>query len=281
MKILRLIRWPNCLIAGLTVMCGIILLPELPPTAAVILAIVCAISLTALGNIDNDLADIQSDKINHPNRPLAYGTITKTTAIALLIIFSIISLVTAFLLNSRCFLIVVSAVILLLTYNHALKRVPLLSNIIIALIGGMAFIFAGSLDVGFNIMEINLLTSGAIIAFLFHLGREIIKDLQDREGDIAVKIKTFANSVVLKYVKLFVGSIFLILFVYVIFMIQFLKLRIVFCVSFLFGVVIPLIVLACRFWNNDSNKSYHFISIALKILMPIGLLTLLLARFGI
>ena len=280
MNYLKLIRWPNCLISSLTVFCGVLLLPELPPTNAILLAVVSAFGLTAFGNIDNDLTDIKADSVNHPHRPLSSGKIKRNTAIILAIFFAILSIATSLLLNFRCFLIVLSAVILLAAYNHSLKKVPLLSNIIIAIISGMAFIFAGYLSSEFHFTEINLLTSGAIIAFLFHLGREIIKDLQDRKGDKSVNIKTFANIVVLKYVKLFVVAIFLILIAYVIFVIQFLKLGIVFSVSFLFGVCLPLIVLLLRLWNNDSNKSYHFISIALKVLMPVGLAVLLLARYG-
>jgi len=85
----------------------------------------------------------------------------------------------------------------------------------------------------------------------------------------------------LKYVKSFVTIVFVILVGYVVLMVQILKLEIVFSVSFLFGIIIPLIALLFKFWNNATIKSYQNISTALKILMPIGLVTLLLARYGV
>ena len=146
MNYLKLIRWPNCLISALTVICGAFLLPELPPTKSILLAVVSAFGLTAFGNIDNDLADLKADRINHPRRSLSSGKIKRHTAIILSIFFAMLSMTTSLLLNFRCFLIVLSAVILLLAYNHNLKKVPLLSNIIIAVISGMAFIYAGYLS---------------------------------------------------------------------------------------------------------------------------------------
>jgi len=281
MSYLKLIRWQNCLIAALTVLCGAFLLPHLPQVKTILIGIAAAFCLTAFGNMDNDIMDIKSDSVNHPARPLPSGALKKNSAFIFAVVTVITGVVLSGLVNLKCLLIAAVATILLIIYNHWLKNVPLLSNVVIALISGLTFIFAGFLDSKFNILEINLITSGAIIAFLFHLGREIVKDLQDTAGDKSVNIKTFANQSVLKYVKLFVTIAFVILIVYVVLMIQILKLEIAFSVSFLFGIMIPLIVLLVRFWNNATVKSYQYISTALKILMPIGLATLLLARYGI
>lgn len=277
---LRLMRWQNCLITALTVLCGVFLLPLLPPLNKILIGIAAAVCLTAFGNINNDIMDIQSDGVNHPGRPLPSRALTRSSAIRLAVIVIIPGVVLSGFLNLRCLIIAIIALILLLAYNHRLKKVPLLSNLIIAAISGLTFIFAGCLDSKFKILEINLISSGALIAFLFHLGREVIKDLQDFAGDKLVDNKTFANHAQLKYVKLFVIAVFAILIVFIIFMILFLKLEIIFCVSFLIGIVIPLIVLMVMFWNKSTAKSYQTISRALKILMPIGLATLLLARYG-
>jgi len=280
-NVLKLIRWQNCLIGSLTVLCGLFLLPELPQIKTILIGIAAAFCLTAFGNIDNDIMDIKSDRVNHPDRPLSSGALKRNSAIILAIVTVTMGVILSGLMNLKCLMIAVVAVILLVAYNHRLKKVPLLSNILIAVISGLTFIFAGFLDSKYNVLEINLITSGAIIAFLFHLGREIIKDLQDTAGDKSVDTKTFANRVVLKYVKLFVTIVFVILIAYVVIMIQILKPEIAFSVSFLFGILIPLIVLLVRFWNNATVKSYQYISTALKIMMPIGLATLLLARYGV
>lgn len=132
------------------------------------------------GNIMNDYFDIEVDKINHPDRPLPSGKISKETALILAVLFFAFGYVVAFLsFNLLLSLIVILAIVLLLSYEWKAKKEGLVGNIIISFLVALIFIY-GSLSVRFSYLVLIF----AFMAFLANLSREIIKDVEDVEGDI-------------------------------------------------------------------------------------------------
>ena len=78
-------------------------------------------------------------------------------------------------------------IVLLTLYTPFLKPKMLLGNITIALMGGFTFLWGGI--TGGHIVKA---IYPATFAFLMHLSREIVKDVEDLEGDTSVGIKTLA-----------------------------------------------------------------------------------------
>jgi len=279
--LLKLIRWQNCLITILVVIVAILLLPDHPAPAVFVLAALAAAMIAAYGNILNDLVDLESDRINHPQRPLPAGKISPSSARFWLFGFLIIGLVMAARINHQCFILAALAAVMLFLYSSFIKRIPFLANLWVALIAMLTFFYAGYVDPGFRFWEFNLVSAGGIFSFWFHLGREIIKDLQDREGDLAVNVKTLANSRPLVVPRLVVTLAFLILTVFGILIYFFLKPGVIFIVTFIFGLIVPIIVLLVFLWRNDSQDNYKLLSAILKLLMPVGLIVLGIARFQV
>jgi len=141
--------------------------------------------ITSAGNIINDLADIGTDKINQPDRLLASGKISRTGAILYFLLSLTLGLVIAVFLSPALFLIAVLVSILLILYSLYFKRQPLSGNLIVSLCTALAFIY-GALSAG-N-WRAGLLP--ALFSFLFHLGRELLKDLQDVPGDLKIRART-------------------------------------------------------------------------------------------
>ena len=149
--------------------------------AAISASLICGGS-----NIINDLFDIDIDKINRPDRAMAQGTITKRQAIIYWVLINIAGLIFGALISLECFGIALFSVFLLYDYSSHLKRTPLLGNLTVSFFTGLAFIYGG-IAVGYP--EAALVP--AIFAFLFHLGREILKDIEDIEGDRRMSARTF------------------------------------------------------------------------------------------
>jgi geranylgeranylglycerol-phosphate geranylgeranyltransferase len=273
-----LARWPNCLLTMASVITAAFLLPRIPTTLKMILAAISASSIAASGNIHNDLVDRQADIINHPERPLPQGAIALSAAVRTAIAFLIAGLIMASLVNWYCLILALAAAAILFAYNSWLKGVPLLSNAMIAALAMLAFLFGGFLDPDFNPGESSLVSIGGIFAFWFHLAREIIKDFQDIEGDRAGGIRTLANCIPAAGKGLVMLSIAGIFLSFIYFQI-FLKPRLLFQVIFLFGIMIPLLVIAIWLWPAHQSREYGRIAAFMKILMPVGLLALLSARF--
>jgi len=77
---IRIIRYSNALMAGLTTFLGFWLSDSSLSRSSVLLLIVATICSTGFGNTINDIFDIDSDRINHPDRPLPQGNISVRSA---------------------------------------------------------------------------------------------------------------------------------------------------------------------------------------------------------
>ena len=136
-------------------------------------------ALVAAGaNAINDAFDIDIDRINRPDRPLPCGALTPYDARRMWLIVSITALGINLFLNSDALLIVILSIALLYFYSARLKRTVLIGNIVIGLMTGMAFIYGGVV-----VGRVERAVVPALFAFLVNLARELLKDVEDLEGD--------------------------------------------------------------------------------------------------
>ncbi|RME80103.1 MAG: prenyltransferase, partial [Methanobacteriota archaeon] len=136
----------------------------------------------------NDYFDVEADKLNkRMERPLVSGNIEPIVAYKLGIASLVLGSFLAFPLGRAPFLIAFALAILSWFYNKRLKDLPLAGNLFIALTMAMPFIFGAALA-----NESNYINDLALLsAFFIGLAREIVKDVEDVEGDVkARKSKT-------------------------------------------------------------------------------------------
>jgi len=107
----------------------------------IILVSLSAALIAAAGNIVNDIYDIETDKVSHPNRVLAQGLLSKKEAVFLYNFFNVIAIILASRISDYLIVIVLFTIILLYVYSAYLKKLPLVGNIVIAFITGLAFIY--------------------------------------------------------------------------------------------------------------------------------------------
>ncbi len=145
------------------------------------IAILCSMMLVGGGNALNDYNDRETDRKNHPNRPLPSGRISEENAILYakgLLLIGLVILVSKIPDNVIPFGIALGGVILLIMYENSMKAEGLPGNIIVGLLSGAVFLYAGSV-VGNS--EKTMWIFG--LAVLATIAREIVKDIQDLEGD--------------------------------------------------------------------------------------------------
>lgn len=186
--ILRLLRPGNALVslAG-TVVGGLAArgsgLPTDPGYLLLLgLAAVSTALVTAGGNVLNDLGDVESDRRNHPDRPLVTGAVSRGTArglaAALFVVGGLLIVPFSF-AHPYLPVIFLVAVGSLLAYEGAFKSQGLPGNALVALLTAAVFLYGGAttdrlvVDVPF-----------AVMAFGATLSRELIKDMEDAEGDV-------------------------------------------------------------------------------------------------
>jgi geranylgeranylglycerol-phosphate geranylgeranyltransferase len=186
----------------------------------VALATMSVLFFMAAGNALNDLSDVEIDKVAHPSRPLANGSITISQAkilIWILATMSVASLIGCLYLmdDSQAYTaaIYLSAVFLMLTYDHGprTKQKGLVGNIAISSLVAAVVLYGASSIGGLDSL---LCWYVAGVVFFVNLAREIIKDCQDMEADgdsrntLPMKIGK-ENSRMLAYVLTLIGIVFL------------------------------------------------------------------------
>jgi len=141
---------------------------------------------TAAGNTINDIYDVDIDRVNKPRRPLAAGALSINAAIGLYAFFFAASVLLMLLLPGNAALWIAVWIVLLHIYSWRLKRMYLAGNILVSVVAGSGFLLGAY--AGGNVM------AGAIpaaFAFFFVMGREIVKDTDDIEGDRQCRARTF------------------------------------------------------------------------------------------
>ena len=180
---LALIRPGNAILTAIAVIAGAFIAagPEIVNfKVEIAICFISAMMLVGGGNALNDYNDRESDKENHPNRPIPSGQINAETALnyaQLLLGGGLIILIFA-LDNKMPFVIALLGMLTLVAYENGLKAAGITGNIAVGFMSGAVFLYAG--------MAVN--NPGPTIwmfglAFLATISREIVKDIQDLEGD--------------------------------------------------------------------------------------------------
>jgi len=182
---IRIARPQNLLILLISVFTGALVTGTLQPFGNLALACLSAICIMAGGNAINDYFDIDIDRINKVFRPLPSGQLT-VQAVRNFTIFSfVLGIFLSIFISKISFFLAVVAAFFLIIYSAKLKRTVLAGNITVSLVAALAFVYGG---VAVGRIQDTFIPAG--FALLFHLGREILKDIEDREADRAVEAQT-------------------------------------------------------------------------------------------
>ncbi len=185
-KYLQLFRLNNALIASFAILIAAFMAAGtsmIDHWMNLVIGFFVVFTFVAGGNSLNDYIDVDIDRTAHPDRPVPSGKLTPIQArnigIMMLVISFLLSLLT---MDVYCIAIVAIAVVLMASYELALKQRGFIGNLTIALLTGMVFLLAGALT---GLPFKNIAVGG--MAALVSVGREISKDIEDMESDVGRK----------------------------------------------------------------------------------------------
>ncbi|KAB2922381.1 MAG: hypothetical protein F9K22_11790 [Bacteroidetes bacterium] len=138
------------------------------------------------GMVINDFFDLEIDRINRPDRPLPSGAVAKFDALMFYAGLTGAGLIMSAYTTRTAFIIAFVAVPVIFLYSQRYKGTPLAGNLIVAGMTALAFIFGGA-----AVGNLQQAVMPAVFAFLINAGRELIKDMEDVEGDAAHGARTF------------------------------------------------------------------------------------------
>lgn len=260
---------------------------------SLLLLITATVCIAAAGYVINDYFDIKIDRINKPEKQFVGTVISKQQAMLLHQILTgvgvICGLVLAFSLKSftLAFLFIVVPG-LLWFYSASYKRQFLTGNLIVALLAALSVLIVGIsavadlkhtyADLVFQTTipsEIYGWISGfATFSFLLTLIRELVKDMQDVEGDKEMECRTVAIVWGEHKTKLLIYTLVIITIALLI-----VSDKLLFpysdTISFkyiLFGLIIPLFAFTYLIFNANSPYSLQKAATFLKYIMLLGVL---------
>ena len=303
----KLIRWPNLLIVLIT-QCLIyfnLLLPafkryHIQPQLdhiQFIIFVLVTLLITACGYIINDLVDQKTDAINKPEKKIIGPRISEQIASWLYITLAILGFFLALYLafatdNLEWIFLYPLATIFLIVYSTHLKQRPLVGNLIVAFLcsGVTGVIWIAEMESLVTLADklpvltnkiLTILAWYMVFAFFATLFREIIKDLQDIEGDKAAGCKTIPIVWGIQKAKLLAlgtGGLLMILIGLQFFVFNNVFERSILIYSLL-TIFIPLTVSFQRIVVASKAKEYWWISQFIKFIIISGVLLLLFIRF--
>jgi geranylgeranylglycerol-phosphate geranylgeranyltransferase len=183
----NIIRPLNVVVGSLTILVSSLIAKYNGPMNIVIFATLVVAFYTVGANTLNDYLDYKIDKINRPDRPITSGRILRKHALIVSILAFIIGTIIALQLNTNSQLVSIGISLpLIISYNIKLKKLPLIGNIVVAIVLALSFIYAG---LAFS--NLSPLILPAVLAFGLTLIRELVKDMADIIGDKSVGLKTF------------------------------------------------------------------------------------------
>ncbi len=297
MKYLNLIRWKNLLIIALVqvlIKYALFLPFKIDITLnwfGFILLVLSTLCIAAAGYVINDVYDIETDLVNRPNKVIIGKSVSEKIANNLFITLNIIGVLIGFYLShlvgkSSFFALFVIISALLYVYASYLKQTLLIGNIVVSVLVALSLIIVGIFELLpattpqnqiTQLAMFKLLFDYALFAFIINLVREIVKDIQDVDGDHKVGMNTLPIVIGRDRAKnvLFVLSLVPILAV-VYYLSNYLYKNLTAVVYFLVLVVAPLILVSIKIFNSKTKKDYQVISNLLKIVMLTGMLSMLL-----
>lgn len=140
----------------------------------------------AAGNAINDYFDREVDAINRPNRPIPRGLVSPREALGFSVACFLLAVGLAITLPVVAVAIALVNLVALVLYTEFFKGTPGVGNAVVSYLGGSTFLFGAAAVDALGSSAASL----ALLAGIATFTREVIKDVEDIEGDSAEGLKT-------------------------------------------------------------------------------------------
>ena len=254
------------------------------------LLVLSTVLIALAGYLINDLNDIKADKINKPLKVFT-GTLLSTQKVdTLFLIFNFIGLLLGYYISYSIdkisfFAIFIIASLLSYLYSIKLKKMLLIKNLIVSFLVFLSIFIVALYDIvpatsSYNnqgqLDVFNLVFKISVFAFLLTLLREIVKDIEDVEGDKKAGIKSFPIVFSIAKTKIIIYLIAILTLVSIdYFAFNLYEINMIASLYLLIIVSLPLIYFMVKLYGAKSKLQFNKLSKLLKIIMFLGMLTIL------
>ena len=294
MKYLKLIRYQNLLmLAFMQLVFRYLFLAQSYVDLALtdfnyILLVIATVCIAAGGYVINNIMDQDTDEIAKPQNRVVGVSISETVAYNWYIGLTIVGVGIGFYLSNviykptfaSMFILVAT---LLYMYATSFKQIPVLGNVVVALMLSTSIIIIGLFDIlpaidvdnRFRMKEaFDILMHYAIFAFIINIIREIVKDMEDMDGDYQSGINSLPITIGVQKTKIIVGVLTVISIGILAYYVNSNLFELDYVVYYAMILIVgPLIYFGVKLLNATTKKEYHHLSLVLKIILFFGILS--------
>lgn len=302
----KLVRWPNLFFIALTqilfyfcVFETMLIQPGYDHQHFLFyLLVIASVTIAGAGYIINDYFDLQIDAINKPGKVVVDKMVKRRWAIIWHWLLSGIGMLLSIYISYRIGNWLIAAanmacVLLLWFYSTTFKKKVLTGNVIIAALTAWVIVvvyFFGGANIAVwhraavpfdapKFFKFMVLYAG--FAFIISLIREVIKDLEDMEGDARYQCRTMPIAWGVPTTKVFT-AVWLVVCIASLLIVQLYAWQLGWWYIALYAnllVILPLIFILKKLYSATSPPQYHQLSTYVKMVMLAGILSMLFFIF--
>jgi 4-hydroxybenzoate polyprenyltransferase len=229
------------------------------------------VCIAAAGYIINDYFDIKIDIVNKPERVVVGRYLKRRWAMGAHQVLNVVGAILGLVVSPYIFVVNVFSITLLWFYSERYKRLPFIGNFIVSLLTGLTLLI---LTVHYPANR-HLVFIYAVFSFFISLIREVVKDMEDIRGDEAHGCRTLPIIWGIRRTKTFLYSV-IVVFVLTLFVMARALQNNLLTLLFLL-LLIPIALLLLRLYQADTRRDFKDISSLCKIIMLLGLITMIWA----
>lgn len=303
MKFLKLIRYQNLLIIALVQAVfhfgflkqqnGLIVALN---DIEFILLIIATVSIAAAGYIINNIIDQETDNISKPEKVIVGIYIPETKAYNYYIGLNIIGVLIGFFVSNIIFkesfaaIFIVVAFVLYL-YATQFKQSLLAGNFLVSFLVAFSILIVGIFDLYPIISNENrqflgvlfqIIIDYAIFAFTLTFIREVVKDIEDYEGDLKTGMNTLPIVIGKEKTQKIVFGLSFIPLIALLYYLNsnFENLEYVIYYTLAF-IIAPMLYFIVKIWSAKTQKDFHHLSTLLKLIMITGILSIIVITYNL
>lgn len=259
-----------------------------------VLICISSVLIAAAGYIINDYFDLNIDEVNKPDKLVVDRVIKRRWAIVWHVILSAVGIGIGFYVDftTHIWLLGFSntiCVFLLFIYSATFKRRFLVGNVLISLLTAWVVLVVAWCEYNHLIKTNNSLHADKILrdtflyagfAFVISLVREVVKDMEDIEGDRRYGCKTMPIVWGINATKVF-AAVWLVVLTGTLIVIQIYAMRLGWWLSIAYSlllIIAPLIWIIRKLYKAKTPRDFHHISTLIKVVMFTGIVSMIFFR---
>lgn len=233
----------------------------------IVLASVCVV---ASGYIINNFYDKEKDQINRPVKSKIDAYVSQKTKLTIYFLLNFVGVLLSYLVSWKAAFFFAVYIFLIWFYSHKLKKYSIIGLVSATILTILPFFVVFVYYKNFS----NIIFVHAVFLFLLLLIRELMKNLENMDGDILVNNQTVAVKFGEVFIKKLSTFLLLLILIPIYFLWQYPEIG--WMKYYFYAAGFSLLIFIFLLWNSNTKQHYIILHNLLKLLIFAGIFSLVL-----